>query len=103
MALEKWTASNRSFDADDLASLLCHFRPQHLTRAKMTNTQSEYLPAPAVQARYAISDMTLWRWLRNPELSFPRPIVINRRRLFSRAELETWERGRVRTGTRVAA
>lgn len=53
-----------------------------------------YLSAPQVQKRYGITDMTLWRWLRNSDLSFPRPIVINRRRYFVEADLIAWERAR---------
>ena len=68
----------------------------------MVDPKSEYLPAPAVQARYAIAGVTLWRWLRDPQMSFPQPLVINRRRLFRRAEIEAWERSRVRN-TPVAA
>lgn len=63
----------------------------------MVDQHTEYLPAPAVQARYAITDVTLWRWLRHPTMNFPQPLVINRRRLFRRDELETWERSRVRS------
>jgi predicted DNA-binding transcriptional regulator AlpA len=37
-----------------------------------------------------ISDMTLWRWLDNPELNFPRPIYIGRRRYFREAEIIAW-------------
>jgi len=34
-----------------------------------------------------ISDMTLFRWLRDERLAFPKPIVVNRRRLFSEAAI----------------
>ena len=37
-----------------------------------------------------ISDMTLWRWLDNPELNFPRPIYIGRRRFWREAEIIAW-------------
>jgi predicted DNA-binding transcriptional regulator AlpA len=50
-----------------------------------------YLPAAAVRARYGVSDMTLWRWLRNEALGFPTPIRINQRRFWKLAELESWE------------
>lgn len=53
---------------------------------------SVYLTAGQVQTRYKITSMTLWRWLRNEDLAFPRPLVINRRRLFKEAELVEWER-----------
>lgn len=37
-----------------------------------------------------ISDMTLWRWLENEELGFPRPIYINRKRYWRMAELQSF-------------
>jgi predicted DNA-binding transcriptional regulator AlpA len=37
-----------------------------------------------------ISDMSLWRWLDNPELNFPRPIYIGRRRYWREAEIIAW-------------
>lgn len=60
----------------------------------MSETE-HYLTAPQVRKRYSITDMTLWRWLRNPDLAFPRPTIINRRRYFSEAALTAWERQRV--------
>lgn len=37
-----------------------------------------------------VSDMTLWRWLRDPELSFPKPVYIARRRYWREAEVVAW-------------
>ncbi|PTR07768.1 helix-turn-helix transcriptional regulator [Cereibacter azotoformans] len=37
-----------------------------------------------------ISDMSLWRWLNNPALSFPKPVVISRRRYWREAEVMAW-------------
>jgi predicted DNA-binding transcriptional regulator AlpA len=37
-----------------------------------------------------ISDMTLWRWMDNPELDFPRPIYIGRRRFWREADIFAW-------------
>lgn len=59
----------------------------------MTDTD-KYLTARQVWERYNVSEMSLHRWLKNPELSFPRPIYINRRRFFREAELIAWERDR---------
>ncbi|ESY03654.1 hypothetical protein X753_21750 [Mesorhizobium sp. LNJC399B00] len=57
-------------------------------------TEAGYLTAPQVLARFQIADMTLWRWLQDEKLGFPRPLVINRRRLFLKAALIEWERTR---------
>ena len=56
--------------------------------------QQTYVPAAQLCARYCISAMTVWRWLRDEELKFPRPIRINGRRFWSLAELEAWEASR---------
>ena len=58
------------------------------------STSEVYLTAPQVLARYGISDMSLHRWLNNPDLIFPKPMVINRRRYFLEADLVAWERAR---------
>lgn len=50
-----------------------------------------YLPAVAVRARYGVSDMSLWRWLRDDALGFPHPLRINGRRFWKLSELEAWE------------
>lgn len=55
-----------------------------------------YLTGPQVRARYGnVSDMTLWRWLRDPAMGFPKPTYINKRRYWRLSELEGFERSRV--------
>ena len=54
----------------------------------------QYLRGPKVRQRYDVSDMTIWRWLHNDELQFPKPTIINRRRYWLLEELEAWERAR---------
>ncbi|WP_152455406.1 AlpA family transcriptional regulator [Roseivivax sp. THAF40] len=34
--------------------------------------------------------MTLWRWLQRPDLSFPKPAYIARRRYWREAEILAW-------------
>ena len=67
----------------------------------MQHQQTAYLPAGRVRSRYGVSDMALWRWLRNERLGFPRPIRINNRRFWKLADLEAWEATRT-TGTEEA-
>jgi hypothetical protein len=56
------------------------------------DSQKVYIPATKVRERYGgISDMSLWRWERNPEMGFPAPITINRRRYWRLTDLERWE------------
>jgi predicted DNA-binding transcriptional regulator AlpA len=53
-----------------------------------------YLTSRLVRSRYNCSDMSLWRWQRDPDLGFPEPLRINGRRLWKLADLEAWERRR---------
>jgi len=69
----------------------------------MQTASKAYLTAPQVLERYNISDMTLHRWLNNPDLKFPRPMVVNRRRYFDEQELIAWERARAGGVGRAAA
>ena len=65
-------------------------------------TDVTYLTGPQVQKRYCVTDMTIWRWLHDPELGFPAPLVIKRRRFWKQADLEQWERARA-SGKRMVA
>lgn len=42
------------------------------------------------EALGGVSDMTLWRWLNDPDLDFPRPAYIGKRRYFRDAEIAAW-------------
>jgi len=37
-----------------------------------------------------VSDMSLWRWLNDPALNFPKPIYIARRRYWREADVIAW-------------
>jgi predicted DNA-binding transcriptional regulator AlpA len=50
-----------------------------------------------------ISDMTLWRWLNDPALQFPKPIYIGRRRYWKEAEVLAWLESREQAPARKAA
>jgi predicted DNA-binding transcriptional regulator AlpA len=57
----------------------------------------QYVTSRQVKARYGgVSDMTIWRWLRDRNLNFPQPLVINGRRLWRLDALEDWEARQVR-------
>ena len=56
---------------------------------------TDLLPDPVVaRQRYRVDPRTLYRWDKQPELNFPKPIVINRRKYRYRHQLEAWERQR---------
>jgi hypothetical protein len=57
-----------------------------------TSDQRTRLPARLVWTRFSVTDRTLDRWLANPSLKFPRPMIINHRRYFFVDEIEEWER-----------
>ncbi|KZX94491.1 MULTISPECIES: helix-turn-helix transcriptional regulator [unclassified Sulfitobacter] len=64
--------------------------------AGATNPEHDRNPHRRIQAATVrqmcggISDMSLWRWLENSELNFPRPIYIGRRRYWKEAEIVAW-------------
>jgi hypothetical protein len=46
---------------------------------------------PAVQREFNVSAMTLWRWDRDPDLGFPPPIKIRKRKFRSRQLLDEFK------------
>ena len=53
--------------------------------------QSKLLSANAVRQTCGdISDMTIWRWLHDDALNFPKPIYISKRRYWREAEILEW-------------
>lgn len=66
----------------------------HLSELKNRDREREYVTAGDVCARYSITQMTLWRWLNKPDVNFPKPMVISKRRYFRFADLIAWESAR---------
>ncbi|PCK86364.1 helix-turn-helix domain-containing protein [Rhizobium sophoriradicis] len=58
--------------------------------------QGNFLTSAQVLSRYSISEMTLHRWAKDSRLSFPRPMVVNRRKFFKEEDLVAWERERAK-------
>lgn len=53
--------------------------------------ERKLIPAKTVrQLCGGISDMSLWRWLNDPALGFPRPVYIQKRRFWREAEILEW-------------
>lgn len=52
------------------------------------------LPDSKARKRYGVSEMTFWRWDRNPDLGFPAPVIINRRKYRRLSDLRAWEAAR---------
>jgi hypothetical protein len=55
------------------------------------------LPTREVCKRYDVVPKTIERWQADPVLNFPQPVVVNRRKYFSDAQLTAWERARTRS------
>lgn len=54
-------------------------------------TSQMFLTGPQVQARYHKSHVSIWRWVNDNSLGFPKPIKINRLNYWKLSELEAWE------------
>lgn len=67
------------------------------------SSDSHYMTGPAVQRHLAISDTTLWRWMQDADLAFPKPTVTKGRNYFLRSEIETWDAARRAASVSVAA
>ncbi|MGJ8588801.1 MAG: helix-turn-helix transcriptional regulator [Yoonia sp.] len=50
-----------------------------------------FVTGPQVQARYQKSHVTIWRWMNDAKLDFPKPIQINRLNYWRLSDLEKWE------------
>lgn len=62
----------------------------------MTHTDSEtWLNSRQVRQRYGdTSDMSIWRWLRDDRLKFPKPMYINGRRFWKLSDLQAFDLSR---------
>jgi hypothetical protein len=59
------------------------------------NVTGRKLPTRAVCARYGDKNpRTIARWVRNPDLNFPQPTVINGRNYFDEDELTAFDRAK---------
>jgi predicted DNA-binding transcriptional regulator AlpA len=57
----------------------------------MVTTGNNYLNSSQVRKRYGgVSKMTLWRWMNDPALQFPKPEKIRSRNYWRSSELEAW-------------
>lgn len=61
----------------------------------MDTTTSRYLNSAEVKSFLGgISDMTMWRLENDADAAFPKPIRINRRKLYDWNELRSWAANR---------
>lgn len=65
----------------------------------MTEEQDVYLTTTKVRKRFGgLTSTTIQRWVRDPELAFPQPLVVGRRWYFKLKEIEQWEEKRRQMG-----
>jgi hypothetical protein len=64
--------------------------------SKHSESKPGLLPERLVAARYDVTTRTLARWDTAPDLGFPPPVYINRRRYREIAALDAWDSACVR-------
>jgi hypothetical protein len=52
----------------------------------------QFLTGPDVDRRYHRSSQTRWRWSKDPELNFPKPMLIKGKPFYRLSEIEAFER-----------
>ena len=61
------------------------------------------IPDPEVCRRYSVHSSTLRNWDNDPDLNFPKPIRINKRKFRDEAELDKFDRARAAERENTAA
>lgn len=51
----------------------------------------QWLVLRNLKTRYRCSAMTVYRWVKNPDLDFPKPIYLGRVRYWDADEIAEWE------------
>jgi hypothetical protein len=59
-----------------------------------TEHSPDLLPRRLVSQRYGVNVRTIVRWENDPDLRFPQPIEINKRKYYHEAELTLFDRTR---------
>ncbi len=57
-------------------------------------SRKRLLPRRLVRERYNVSNMTLWRWERDPRLNLPKSLMINGRLYQDESALDAWDQER---------
>jgi hypothetical protein len=64
----------------------------------MEREEEGFLPDPLVAKRYSVNPRTLARWDEQPDLKFPPPEYVNRRKYRSISKLKQWDLWRAAGG-----
>ena len=73
-------------------------RKAFAVKQEVDAAKNTFLTGPQVQARYQKSHVTIWRWVRDPDLAFPAPMQINRLNYWRLSDLEAWEAAQAMQG-----
>ena len=70
-------------------------------RAAIPDLDDEaFLNSAQVKARTGnVSDMCLWRWMRDPRVQFPLPVKINARNYWRLGDLRRWQEQHIARAT----
>ena len=93
-----------SGDEHHVADILA-FHPRDSASWRLRRGDVDVLGLAAPERRlilYGISDMTLWRWLQDVNLKFPKPIVIEGRRYWHWSNLDAWDAAQATSRTDVS-
>jgi predicted DNA-binding transcriptional regulator AlpA len=63
--------------------------------------EQRYIDAAEVRQIFPVTDMTLWRWVRDPRVAFPAPVKLcpNGRNFWWLPTIHEWERQRAARST----
>jgi hypothetical protein len=61
----------------------------------------DWSPSLRSQKELGITSRTLTRWMADPRMGFPEPVVLNQRNFFVRAAIEDWKLARIRVSVRM--
>jgi predicted DNA-binding transcriptional regulator AlpA len=70
-------------------------QPEVTGRSSLRRGGRKLSPTRKVMERYSCSDRTVDRWVADPNLNFPKPIKIKRRRFWFEDELDDFDAAQV--------
>jgi predicted DNA-binding transcriptional regulator AlpA len=56
------------------------------------NPAERYISAAELRQRIPVSDMTIWRWLRDSKMGFPQPVKFGQQNFWWLPTVQEWER-----------
>ena len=60
----------------------------------MQDTKGEFVTSKAAAEMISVSEMTIYRWEQDPDLKFPQPSRVFRRKFYFRPDLIAWMKKR---------